>query len=80
MAERVYKTKPLYVVETHEIGEDLVAFEERITALMLKGWVLHGGPIIAAESRVFTNGCIYHIYQALKRPDTEIELRAIWGK
>lgn len=72
MAERTYKTKPLYVIEIFEPGDALGEFEERITALLSKGWELHGAPAFP----VGVEGV--WIYQALRRPVAEIPNPAEW--
>jgi hypothetical protein len=68
--ERTYKTKPLYLILSAAVS-DPKDFEERVTELLAKGWLLHGAPAV-------NHLCIYS--GALTRPAAEIAERVIKGK
>ena len=50
-------------------------FEERVTEMLCKGWLLNGAPVIASNGEGWPL-----IVQSLRRPETEIAARVIQGK
>lgn len=68
MAERLYRTKPLYAVEIcgADEADGIAQWEQRITDKLEAGWLLVGSPCCTAAGALF---------QALRRPDAEIDER-----